>query len=162
MAFTDKLKFWKKDEPLEPIEPPGGFDSQGIENDPFGKSSGFGSEEPSGFGKQDNTESKPWESRQPAQSDVSESPEKNQDISLKGPSYEKPPDSGDLRHAPLSPMEQRQPYQGSGGVQAPSRDIEILSAKVDAIKANVESINHRLESIERMLMTQEKKRNYQW
>ncbi|MCX6707799.1 MAG: hypothetical protein NT001_06735, partial [Candidatus Woesearchaeota archaeon] len=80
-------------------------------------------------------------------------------ISLMGPAYDRPPESGDLRHAPLAPMERPSSYGSSAAVS--SRDIEMISAKLDAIKANVESINHRLESIERVVLTQERKR-VQW
>jgi len=159
MAFTDKLKFWKKGDDLAPLEPPAGEfgepDFGGLDkppSDPFEP----GRDSTPGLGGTGELESQPGLNKPPGTA-----MDKGHDVSMTGPSYEGPPESGDLKHAPLSPMEHRAPSPAAPAA-APSRDIEVMSAKIDAIKANVESINQRLESIERMLMTQEKTRKYQW
>jgi len=164
MAFFGKLKFWKGEESLEPLKPLGGFEEAGFGKEP---SAGFRREEGSGFGRdtspdlggtgrlerEDEFESRPIRGTPP------EPLPQETDVSMYGQSYEKPPEPGELRHAPLAPMDRT--YAPAGTPHVP-KEIEIISAKIDAIKANVENINHRLESIERMMMTQQKNQRYQW
>ncbi len=175
MAFLDKLKFWKSgDEPLKPLGGEGGGfggETAGASQGAGGTgtdSAGGGGDSAPGLGGTGSLGEMPGAGSgegQPQQSYPQQQPQNpagapaDSDLSLRGPSYEKPPESGDLRHAPLSPAERQQPQQGSSGQV--SHDAEVLSAKLDAIKANIESINHRLESIERVVMNQERRR-VQW
>ncbi|MBU0536637.1 MAG: hypothetical protein KKE20_06735 [Nanoarchaeota archaeon] len=157
----DKLKFWKRESPLQPLDPPG----SGFGEPNFG---GFGKEHGMDTGFDTAKDSTPGlggtgdigkldEFGSKTSASAMDNPEEG--ITMKGPSYERPQDLGEMRHAPLSPRE----YPASSAqAQVHPKDLEIMSAKIDAIKANVESINHRLESIERILMAQEKNKRYQW
>ena len=127
-----------------------------------GSPSGMSSE---GFSQPQQAQQQPQQGAQPPEGSGAygqrySAEQDDSGIAMRGPSYEKPPESGDLKHAPLSPEGRGQSgNEGAGG--SGSRDAEIISAKLDAIKANIESINHRLESIERVVMNQERKR-VQW
>ncbi|MFC1754552.1 hypothetical protein ACFL96_14345 [Thermoproteota archaeon] len=181
MGFMDKVKFWKSEDPLKPLEPIKGFEEPSVPDlgagEPQGPSSfdsdiGSGTDATPGLGgtpSLDNTgPSMGQEAPSLGMQETSALPseqgfEQPSQETMYGPSYEKH-QPGDLKHAPLSQKERPFTHAAptSPGVQGPtSKDIELLSAKLDAIKASVESINHRIESIERVIMAQERKR-VQW
>jgi hypothetical protein len=160
MSFMGKLKFWKSEDSFEPLKPFGTEDfsmGKGLSSPSLsGKENdlGLGMDRSPGLAGTGNLSS--------MNRYGSEDNKVQNDVSLMGPAYDRPPESGDLRHAPLAPMERSDRSSGySSGAAVNSRDIEMISAKLDAIRANMENINHRLESIERVVLTQERKR-VQW
>src|SRR3989344_4747561 len=137
MAFMEKLKFWKREESFEPLG--SGEFSLGKEPSAAGRKDdlGLGMDRTPGLGGTGSISSS---------SSYTDDSKSETGVSLMGPAYDRPPESGDLRHAPLAPMERPSSYGSGAAVN--TRDIEMISAKLDAIRANIENINHRLERSE--------------
>ncbi|MFH1440371.1 MAG: hypothetical protein ABIG89_07405 [Candidatus Woesearchaeota archaeon] len=150
MGFMNKLKFWKKKDPLADLERelsmgPGvdgmdpnlgmGRDELGMQSSDTGMPHDSWSNQPSGYPAQQ------YGHQQSQQYPTQNSSKQFQSAQQ----YERPTIVHDVQN------ENNGEGFGSKGY-AIQKDIEVISAKLDALKAGIDAMNQRLATLEREIM----------
>lgn len=161
MGLMDKLAFWRKEPDFDFGKGMGDSGGSGLGDMGGGKESGFGMDNDTlGLGK-DST------SGLGGTGDLSSTGPLQNDISLRGPGFEKFEEPATLKPSPLErkPVYYQETQQSSPyampmhGGRDLSKDIEVISAKLDSIKSMLDMMNHRLDAMERQ---QPKRGRMEW